>query len=173
MRSIDKAYLRPGTSEGFIKTRNSRNSSCTLLRRGSLRSNMLGVEQRASAEESAPAAQEKTRKLPKYDWPESATFITPSTHRLFTQEPVQINGEEKLLIKNDRHFVSAIPKVDVPSTADIWGNETERLRLLYPDEFEVFDPETPYLKISGHSVVQFIMILPIYGYVRRKRHSNG
>lgn len=58
-RSIDdKAYVRPGTSEGFEKTRNKR-----IL---------------------TPCAEEKSRKLPKYDWPESKVYVTPSTHRLLS-----------------------------------------------------------------------------------------
>ena len=45
MRSIDdKAYLRPGTSEGFLNTRNEKILTLTDV--------------------------EKARKLPKYDWPE-------------------------------------------------------------------------------------------------------
>ena len=55
-RSIDdKAYVRLGTSEGFEKTRNKRILS-------------------SSADESS-------RKLPKYDWPEKKVYVTPSTHR--------------------------------------------------------------------------------------------
>ena len=80
MRSIDdKAYLRPGSSEGFAKTRNLR---------------ILTL-----------SAEEKARKLPKYDWLESKMYITPSTHRVFTQKPVAIDKEEKLFMQNDRHLV--------------------------------------------------------------------
>ena len=80
MRSIDdKVYLSPGSSEGFAKTRNSR---------------ILTL-----------SAEEKARKLPKYDWLESKMYITPSTHRVFTQKPVAIDKEEKLFMQNDRHLV--------------------------------------------------------------------
>lgn len=39
----------------------------------------------------------KARKLPKYDWPVSEMYITPSTYRIFTQEPVVIDGKEKIV----------------------------------------------------------------------------
>lgn len=111
MRSIDdKAYLRHGTSEGFSKTRNSR---------------ILTM-----------STQAKARKLPKYDWPESQMYITPSTHRIFSQEPVVVDGKERLLMKNDKHIVVIRPKAHVDSSGTTWASETERLRLLYPDEFE-------------------------------------
>ena len=56
-RSIDdKAYVRPGTTEGFEKTRNKR-----IL---------------------TPSTNERSRQLPKYDWPEKKVYVTPSTHRI-------------------------------------------------------------------------------------------
>ena len=78
----------------------------------------------------------KARKCPKYDWPESQMYITPSTHCIFTQEPGVIDGKEKLLMKNDRHIVVIWPKAYVDSSGNTWANEPEKLRLLYPDEFE-------------------------------------
>ncbi|XP_070537914.1 uncharacterized protein [Ptychodera flava] len=61
MRSIDdKAYLRPGTSEGFEKTRKQRIATL--------------------------ADFQQAKKLPKYDWPEKAVYITPSAHRIFTKK---------------------------------------------------------------------------------------
>jgi len=60
----------------------------------------------------------KARKLPKYDWPESQMYITPSTHRIFTQEPVVIDGKEKLLMKNDTHIVVIRPKAYVDSSGN-------------------------------------------------------
>jgi len=90
MGSIDdKAYLRAGTSEGSSKTRNSQ---------------ILTM-----------STEVKARKLPKYDWPESQMYITPSTYRIFTQEPVVIDGKEKLFMKNDRHIVVIRPKAYVDS----------------------------------------------------------
>jgi len=53
--SDDKAYLRPGTTEGFEKTRNVK----------------------------VPThSNEVARHLPKYDWPESSMYQTPETHRI-------------------------------------------------------------------------------------------
>ena len=121
MRSIDdKAYLRPGTSEGFAKTRNSR---------------ILTL-----------SAEAKARKLPKYDWPESKMYITPSTHRVFTQKPVAIDKGEKLLMENGRHFVVIRPKAYVDSSGNTWATETERLRLVFPDDFEAKDLGNSYSK---------------------------
>ena len=55
MRSTDnKAYNRPGTSEGLEKMRNTR-----IL--------MLSDVNKA-------------RKLPKYEWPERLVYITPGSH---------------------------------------------------------------------------------------------
>ena len=111
-RSIDdKAYVRPGTSEGFEKTRNKR-----IL---------------------TPSAEEKSRKLPKYDWPESKVYVTPSTHRLLSKTSVQINGEEQFLNCDDTHVVFTRPKAFVESSGTTWANETQRLRCLMPDKFEV------------------------------------
>lgn len=87
----------------------------------------------------------KAQKLPKYDWPVSEMYITPSTHRIFTQEPVVIDGKEKLLMKNDRHVVIR-PKAYVDSSGNTWANETERLCLLYPDEFEAKNLGKSYSK---------------------------
>ena len=85
----DKAYLRPGTSEGFNKTRNTRILS--------------------------HSAEEKSKKLPKYDWPESQVYITPSTHRVLFKDVVEMNREARLVTKEDRHFVFVRPKVHVDS----------------------------------------------------------
>ena len=39
-------------------------------------------------------------------------------------------------MKNDKHFVVIQAKAYVDSSGTTWASETERLRLLYPDEFE-------------------------------------
>lgn len=63
MRSTDdKAYLRPGTSEGFEKARNIR---------------ILTVSD-----------EEKARQLPKYDWPEKLVYVTPGSHIIFTKSSI-------------------------------------------------------------------------------------
>lgn len=50
----DKAYLRAGTSEGFCSARNTRIQTSS--------------------------AEAKTKKLPKYNWPQKMFYQTPSTH---------------------------------------------------------------------------------------------
>ncbi|CAB3990934.1 RNA-directed DNA polymerase from transposon X-element [Paramuricea clavata] len=82
MRSIDdKAYLRLGTSEGFLNTRNKNILTLTDV--------------------------EKAKKLPKYDCPEKLVYQTPGSHHIFTKECTMSNDkdEEKLLTKDDNHFV--------------------------------------------------------------------
>ena len=65
IRSMDdKAYLRPGTSEGFCSVRNTR-----IL---------------------TSSAETKMRKLPKYDWPQKMFYQTPSTHRILKNEVVMM-----------------------------------------------------------------------------------
>ncbi len=110
-----------GTSEGFANVRKTR---------------ILAV-----------SAEERSRKLPKYDWPEKMVYITPSTHRILHKEgrlsnlstggrfsshsvsvstifglyrfvifvsvislAVTVQGEEKLLNKDDTHAVFIRPK---------------------------------------------------------------
>ena len=100
MRSIDdKAYLRPGTSEGFAGTRNQ----CILT--------MTDVD--------------KARKLPKYDWPEKLVYQTPGAHRVFAKEAAMTDkGEEKLITTDDNHFVFVRPKAIVDSSGTTWASET-------------------------------------------------
>lgn len=108
--SDDKAYLRPGTSEGFEKTRNVRILTLT---------------------------NEGARQLPKYDWPERMMYQTPATHRILNKEGVEVDGKEKLISSGDKHIVIVRPKQIVDSSGTTWANETHRLRCLFPDDFEV------------------------------------
>ena len=57
----DKAFIRPGTSEGLEKTRNTRILTLTDV--------------------------EKAGKLPKYDWPVKEVYQTPASHRISTKKP--------------------------------------------------------------------------------------
>lgn len=117
MRSTDdKAYLRPGTSEGFDKARNLR---------------ILTISD-----------QSKARKLPKYDWPEKMVYVTPGSHRVFTKSSVMTESEEKLITEEDRHYVFVRPKAIVGSSGTVWASETLRLRHEDPLAFEV-DELTP------------------------------
>lgn len=120
MRSVDdKAYIRPGTSEGLEKTRN------------------LKILTSADIEHA--------RKLPCYDWPVKLVYITPGSHTIFTKEGlVEEDGKETLLTAEDRHFVFVRPKAVIPSTGSVWASETVHLRHTYPDEFEVSAPESKY-----------------------------
>ena len=104
MRSIDdKAYLRPGTSEGFSNTRNQRILTTSDVN--------------------------KARALPKYDWPEKLVYQTPGTHRIFTKASTMSDiGEEKLVTDEDSHFVFVCPKAIVGSSGSTWARETVRLR---------------------------------------------
>ena len=76
----DKAYLRPGTSEGFSSARNLKILTVTDA--------------------------DKARKLPKYDWPEKLVYQTPGSHRVMTKESVKDeSGNEKLINDVDHHTV--------------------------------------------------------------------
>lgn len=67
----------------------------------------------------------------------------PQLIKFFTLEPVVIDGKEKLLMKSDRHVVIR-PKAYSDSSGNTWPNETERLRLLYPDDLEAKDLRKSY-----------------------------
>ncbi|CAH3032576.1 unnamed protein product, partial [Porites lobata] len=111
MRSTDdKAYLRPGTSEGFDKAINLR---------------ILTLSDHT-----------KARKLPKYDWPEKMVYVTPGSHRVFTKSSVMNETEEKLITEDDRHYVFVRPKAIVGSSSTVWASETVRLRHEDPSAFE-------------------------------------
>ena len=99
-RSIDdKAYLRPGTSEGFSNSRNQKILTVTDV--------------------------EKARKLPKYDWPEKFLYQTPGAHRIFTKEiSMSDSKDEEKLITKDSHFVFVRPKAIVESSGSTWASET-------------------------------------------------
>ena len=107
----DKAYVRPGTSEDFEKTRNKR-----IL---------------------TPSANERARKLPKYDWPEKKAYVTPYIHRILSKTSVDVDGEECFVNSEDTHVVFTRPKVYVESSGTTWPNETERLRCIMLNKFEV------------------------------------
>ncbi|XP_032235410.2 uncharacterized protein LOC5510379 [Nematostella vectensis] len=119
----DKAYIRPGTSEGLEKTRNTK--ILTLSGEGA-------------------------RQLPKYDWPEKAVYQTPAAHRIMEKESITMDdGSEKLITVNDNHIVIVRPKSYVPSSGTMWANETHRLRCVYPDMHEV-EPEDAFVKYSAN-----------------------
>ena len=106
----DKAYLRPGTSEGFEKTR--RGKIVTL------------------SGEGAP-------QLPKYDWPEALMYQTPASHRLITKHTEEIDGKDTLVTSTDNHLVTIRPKAYVDSSGTTWASEIAEYRVQYPQLFEV------------------------------------
>ncbi len=107
----DKAYLRPGTSEGFAGARNV--SIFTLT------------------------DEEKSWKLPKYDWPEKLVYQTPAAHRIFTKESVMKEEEEKLVTKDDNHIVFIHPKAFAPTSGTSYKNESVFIRQEMPNIVEV------------------------------------
>lgn len=103
MRSTDdKAYLRPGISERFEKSRNVRILTLTDVNRA--------------------------RALPKYDWPEKLEYITPAAHRIFTKKGSIEDDEETLESDEDHHFVYVRPKAIIKSSRSVWASETVDLR---------------------------------------------
>lgn len=123
MQSVDdKAYLRPGTSEGFQHTRNQRILTSTDA--------------------------QKARELPKYDWPEKLVYQTPGAHRIFTKSSTMSDTKEKLVTEDDNHFVFVRPKAFVGSSGTVWASETIRLRQSHPDIFEVADETKPSYSVG-------------------------
>jgi hypothetical protein len=113
----DKAYLRPGTGEGFAGVRKRK---------------ILTV-----------ADAEKARKLPKYDWPQQLVYQTPASHRIMTKESVKEgDGEEKLINKIDSHFVFVRPKAIVGSSGSVWASDSVRLWHENPATFQVESSNT-------------------------------
>ena len=98
----DHAFLRPGTSVGF---------------QGSRVQKVL-----------TPVAEEKSRKLPKYDFPEAKMHCTPGAHRLFTMKGILVDDKEQMVIDRDEHHVFCRPKHYVHSSGTTWANEEMELR---------------------------------------------
>ena len=84
----DKAYVRPGTSEGFEKVRNLKTLQLSDL--------------------------EQASKLLKYDWPEKLMYVTPGSQRIMTKDSViSADGVESLVTKTDNHFCLCRPVFEV------------------------------------------------------------
>lgn len=110
----DKAYVRPGTSEGFEKTRNIK---------------ILTVNG------------DGARQLPKYDWPEQKMYQTPTAHRIMEKNLEYVNEQPTLVTTKDTHIVFVRPKAFVDSSGSTWASETVRLRAEEPDIFEFSHPD--------------------------------
>ncbi|XP_035659798.1 uncharacterized protein LOC118404665 [Branchiostoma floridae] len=134
----DKAYLRPGTSEGFTSARCQ-----TVLQ----------------------LAEDSTRKLPLHDFPEPSMYITPSAFRLMRKESVDAGGESRLKSTDDVSLAVIHPKAYVGTNGTTWGSNLMRLRRECPAEFEIeLSPDnvkhsTPIRKLCawvGDSVAYFM-----------------
>lgn len=123
----DKAYVRPGTSEGLEKTRKVR-----II-------NLTG---------------EGAKQLPKYDWPEKLVYQTPSAHRIMTKKIDDIDGKKRLVVEDDKHVVVVRPKAFVDSSGSSWASEIVRLRIMFPDMFEI--PDERNIPVSKRSYVSSI-----------------
>lgn len=111
----DKAYVRPGTSEGLEKTR---------------RVKILNL------------ASEGAKQLPKYDWPEKLVYQTPSAHRVMHKQVIDIDSKKRVVVEEDHHFVVIRPKAIIDSSGTTWASEIVRLRILTPDIFELPNERT-------------------------------
>jgi hypothetical protein len=108
----DKAYLRPGTSEGFSSARNQK---------------ILTLSDAS-----------KARQLPKYDWPQKLVYQTPGSHRVMTKQSINDDtGNEKLINDTDEHFVFVRPKSIIGSSGTVWASEMVQLRHTNPSTFQV------------------------------------
>ena len=110
-RSIDdKAYIRPGTSEGFEKKSEINEFWCQL--------------QKIKCEGSQSRTGHKK------------VYMTPSTHRRLSKEAVIVDGVE-CSVNSDIHIIFARPKSYAECNGTTWANEPECLRCMMPDKFEV------------------------------------
>ncbi|XP_035690603.1 uncharacterized protein LOC118425678 [Branchiostoma floridae] len=118
----DKAYLRPGTSEGFTGAR------CQSVLQ--------------------PTEESRTKKLPLHDFPEPSVYITPSAFRVIRKKPNDEAGKGNLISSRDFSMAVIHPKAYVGTNGTTWGSNLMRLRRECPDEFEVVPgaDSTPYSK---------------------------
>jgi hypothetical protein len=108
----DKAYTRPGTSEGFSSVRNQK------------------ILKLSDAN--------KAKKLPKYDWPEKQVCQIPGSHRVMTKESVKDkDGCEKLINCVDHHTVFVMPKAIIGSSGTAWASAMVKLRQDNPSIFQI------------------------------------
>ena len=106
----DKAYIRPGTSEGFETVRNNE-SWCQL--------------QKIKSESSQIMTGQKK------------VYVTPSTHRLLSKDAVIVDGAECFVNSDDIHNVFARPKYYAECNGTTWANETECLWCMMQGKLKV------------------------------------
>ena len=87
-RTDDKAYLRPGTADGFEKARNTRILTLSDV--------------------------EKARALRKYHWPERLVHITLAAHRISINKG-ETEGDKEARMTEDHHIVYVKPKATLKS----------------------------------------------------------
>ena len=58
----------------------------------------VGLQRSRVQKVSTPVAEEKSRKLPKYDFPEAKLHRTPGAHRLFTMKGILVGDKEQMVI---------------------------------------------------------------------------
>ena len=62
---------------------------------------------------------------------------------------MNVEGKEELMNKDDTHIVFVLSKALVDSSGTTWANETERLRSMFPDKFDVLEGGSQ-VNYSGH-----------------------
>ena len=64
-----------------------------------------------------------SRKLPKYDFPQSMLIITPDTHRFMEKEVCTVENKEEIKTVNDQTILFVRSKYFVGSSASVWSSE--------------------------------------------------
>eukprot|EP00794_Sanderia_malayensis_P000902 gene902-205_t len=124
IQSMDgKAYLRPGTGEGYAGVRNQK---------------MLTLSD-----------MEKARKLPKYDWQQKLVYQTPASHRVMVKTSSKDSeGVKKLINESDSHFVLIRPKSIIGSSGMVWASES--VRFWHSNQF-AFEVKAEYIDSPVYS----------------------
>lgn len=75
---------------------------------------------------------------------------------MLSKVSVEVDGKEQFLNSDDTHVVLTRPKAYIDSSGTTWANETELLRCLMPDNFEVKPEETSDEKYTK-SFAQYVL----------------
>ena len=110
----DKAYLCPGTSTGMTGAR---------------------AQKIFQPEDSC-----LTKKLPKYDFPESMVNCTPGTFLFMNKQTQFIDNEESIKTCDQQSVVITKPKYFVGSSGTVWGSHLMDIKHKEPSLYEA---ETP------------------------------
>ena len=115
----DKAFVRCGTSEGFL---------------------------RSSAKPVMLSGDKQELKLPTYDFPDSVGYVTPGVNLMLKQmDEKEFRGRDSFAIVDSKISVtcSCKPKLIHKSSSTNWANDAYHDRLMFPDEHEVTDDGEP------------------------------